>query len=391
MMDRQIVSFEIPTLSIALARLDEPRLQTWPVAVAHAPTPRTVLQEVSSEAQRDGVCAGMSVGHARRLCPPLRVLAPDPVRIRAADDGLFSVVAQFSPVWEPRRPGHWFLDLTGTTRLFGLATDTAARIEREVESRYGLSGVVGVANTKLVSHIAAKVVAPLQLCEVCPGSERDFLSPLPVTTLPGLGRFPKPTIVVTLEDLNIITVGELAEIAQHHLEDVLGGDGLLLHAWAQGVDPSPVLPPLQRSRLDASLTLKADVVDDGVLLGMLYGLLERLCRTLRAQQRVCHMVTLNLRYSDHAAVQKQQTLSTGTHWEGELFPYLQMLLQHHFRRRVRVRSVTLGVEELTPQGEQLSLFQKESHLLRPHRVAVAMDRLRERFGEGVIWFGRTHH
>lgn len=388
-MDRRIVSFEIPTLGIALARLADPSLRHRPVAVAPAPASRTPLREVSREAQDEGVTTGMVVGDARRLCPLLRVIPPDPDRIRQASRGLFDVAARFAPVWEPRRPGHVFLDLSGTTRLFGLASDTAARIEREVARQYGLAGVVGVANTKLVSHIAAKLVAPLQLCEVRPGSERAFLAPLPVTTLPGLGRFPKSAVLATLEDLNVATLGELAEVPGRHLELVFGRQGLFLHDWAQGVDPSPVLPVPQRSRLEASLSPEPDEPDEGRLLGMLYALLERLCRELRTQQRSCRRLTLTLRHSDHVAVTGRLTLPSGTPWEAELFPSLRALFQRRFRRRVRIRSMTLGLEALGPVEGQLPLFPEETRLLRPRRLALALDRLRARFGETAIRYGRT--
>ncbi len=388
-MDRHIVSFEIPTFGIAVARLDDPSLRHRPVALAQAPTPRALLQEVSREAQDEGLTAGMLVGDARRLCPGLQVLPPDPLQIRQASQRLVDVVARFAPVWEPRRPGHLFLDLTGTTRLFGPACDTAARVEREMARHHGLAGVVGVANTKLVSRIAGRLVSPLQLCEVLPGSEQTFLAPLPVATLPGLSRLPKPGVLTTLEDLNIVTVGELAEIRQQHLELVFGPQGLLLHDWAQGVDPSPVLPPLQRSRLEESLTVEPDEVDESRLFGMLYGLLERLCRELRKQQRACRCLTLSVRHSDHVVVTGRQSIIAGSHWEAELFPLLQALFRRRVRRRVRIRSMTLGMEMLTPVDGQLPLFPDEAHLLRPRRLALALDRLRERFGETSIWFGRT--
>ena len=388
-MDRQIVSFEIPTFGIALARLTDPSLRYRPVAVAPAPASRALLREVSREAQSEGVTTGMVVGEALRLCPTLQILPPDPDHVHQASRRLFDVAARFAPVWEPRRPGHVFLDLSGTTRLFGLASDTAARIEREVARQLGLAGVVGVANTKLVSRIAAKLVAPLHLCEVRPGSERTFLAPLPVTTLPGLGRFPKSAVLATLEDLNVTTVGELAEIPWRHLELVFGHRGLCLHNWAQGVDPSPVLPVPQRSRLEQSLNLEPDELDEGRLLGMLYTLLECLCRELRTQQRICRCLMLTLRYSDHVAASGRQTLPSGTHWEAELFPPLRVLFQRRFRRRVRIRSMTLGLEALVPVEGQLLLFPEETRLLRLRRLALALDRLRERFGDSAIWYGRT--
>lgn len=389
-MDRHIISFEIPALGIALARLADPLLRNRPVALAPAPiSSRTLLHEVSREARGEGLAAGMPVVQARRLCPALRILPPDPVRLRQATQCLHDVAARFAPVWEPWRPGHLYLDLTGTSRLFGPASDTAARLEREVAGSHGLAGVVGVASTKLVSHIAAGLVAPLELCEVWPGSERAFLTPLPVTALPGLSRCPKSTAMAMLEDLNIATLGELGAVPRLHLELVLGEDGPRLHDWAHGLDPSPVLPPPRRSRIEESLTLTPDELDEGVILGVLYGVLERLCRELRGQRRLCRRLALTLRHSDHVVVEGINRLPFATQWEAELFPPLEALFRRRFRRRVRLRSMTVGLEGLVPAEAQLSLFPASPASSRTHRLALALDRLRARFGDRAISLGRT--
>ena len=386
---RQIVSFEVPTFSIALARLTDSRLRDRPVAVVPALTSRVVLQEVSSEAEREGLVAGMSVRDATRFCPGLQVLPFDPLHIRQANQQLFEIVARVAPIWEPRRPGHWFLDLTGTTRLFGVAADTTARIQREVARQSGLATVAGVSNTKLVSRIAARQVAPSQLYEVRPGSEQAFLAPLPISALPGLHEFPKSKFHVMLEDLNIMTVGDLAAITRQHLELIFGQQGLLLHNWAQGIDASPVLSPSRQKCFEESFTLESDELDETRLLGLLFRLLERLCRRLRRQQQVCHGLALTLRYCDHVSARGQQMLSCGTQWEAELFAHVTALFHRSFRRRVRIRSLTLGVEYLASLDNQLSLFPETTSDRRPRLVTLALDRLRDRFGEESIQFGRS--
>ncbi len=377
-------------MGIALARLADPSLRNRPVALAPVPTSsRTLLCEVSREARDEGLTAGMPVAQARRLCPLLRLLPPDPVRLRHATRCLYDVAARFAPVWEPWGPGHLYLDLTGTSRLFGPVSDTAARIEREVAGCHGLAGVVGVASTKLVSHIAAGLVAPLELCEVWPGSERAFLAPLPVTALPGLGRFPKSTTLAMLEDLNISTLGELGDVPKPHLELVLGEQGLRLHDWARGLDPSPVLPPPRRSRIEESLALTPDELDEGVILGVLYGGLERLCQELRRQRRLCRRLALTLRHSDQVVVDGSHPLPLATQWEADLFPPLEALFRRRFRRRVRLRSVTLGLEGLVAAEAQLPLFPEAPDSWRARRLALALDRLRARFGDKAISLGRT--
>ncbi|TLY17953.1 MAG: hypothetical protein E6K67_07910 [Nitrospirae bacterium] len=330
----------------------------------------------------------MPVEQARRLCPSLRVLPTDTVRVRIAHQDLLEIIGRFAPVWEPVRPGHLFLDLTGTTRLFGPAVDVAARIEREVIQRQGLPGAMGIGSNKLVSGVAADVVQPPQLYDVRPGSERIFLAPLPVTMLPGISRSSAKAILPLLEDLNLRTLGEIAEIPLPQLAVVFGRQGELLHRWANGIDVSPVLPPVQHPTVATSVTLDPDDVDDVRLLAHIYGLLEKLCRTLRCQGRVCRRLLLTLWHSDHVEVSRYCTFAAGTYWEVEMYPCLKGLFLGCFQRRVRIRRMALLAEALAPPEEQLSLFDFDPSQTRKQarmrRLALALDSLRERFGNRVV-------
>jgi DNA polymerase-4 len=392
-MERQIVCYKIPSFEVALARLENAALRQRPVAIAAAQTSRACVLEVSREAEQEGLYAGMPVEQARRYCPSLHILPPDPLRARAAHQHLLDVVSRFAPVAEPVRPGHLFLDLTGTTRLFGPVVDTAARIEREVTQRYRLASVAGVASNKLVSRIAADLVQPVELHEVRPGTERLFLAPLPVTLLPQLHPSSAKNILALLKDLNLKTLGELAAIPLAHLEVVFGTAASCLHQWAHGIDHSPVLPAVERPVLETAWMLDSDEVDDGRLLALLYGLLEELCRTLRRGQRVCRRLTLTLRHSDDLEVSRRHTFAAGTHWEVDMYPCLKGLFLSSFTRRVRVRRMALRAEGLEPAEVQLSLFDTETaedwRRGRMRALSTALDHLRDRFGNRVVSWGAS--
>ena len=131
-MDRQIVCLAIPSFEVALTRLHDPSLRTRPLAIAPLNTSRALLREVSLEAMQDGLYVGMPIEHARRLCPTLHVLSPNPHRIHRANQSLLTVVTRYAPVWEPFQAGSFVMDLTGTTRLFGSACDVAAKAQQDI-------------------------------------------------------------------------------------------------------------------------------------------------------------------------------------------------------------------------------------------------------------------
>ena len=395
MMDRQIVCLCIPRFEVALARLDAPSLRTRPVAVASAHASRAIIREVSPEAEDAGVIPGLQVDRARRRCPSLRLVPPNPTRVAQAHHALVSFMTPIAPVWESFRPGHFYLDLTGTTRLFGTTCDTTMRLERDVTSRLGLEAVAGIGTNKLVAQMASSILTPPQLCDVRAGSEQDFLSPLSVSTLPGL-RGPGGTALHTrLADLNLQTIGDVSDVSLENLETVCGRWGHRLYQWARGIDFLPVIAPEASLSLTHSYLFEPDTIDHDRLLGGLSCLLDALCHDLRRRQRLCHRLRLTLLSSDQLTVHHSSVLSTPTHWEVDMFPSAQTLFRRCFQRRVRVRSLTIRSNSFRPPPEQLSLFpshdpEEPQALPRPHRLALALDRLHTRFGMKVIQWGRSH-
>ena len=393
-MERQIVCFGIPRLAVALARLDDPSLRTRPVAVAFAHTSRAMIHEASPEAEDAGVSPGLQVDRARRRCPSLRLVPPNPPRLAQAHHALMPFITPIAPIWESFQAGHFYLDLTGTTRLFGAACDTTMRLERDVSARLGLQAVAGIGTNKLVAHMASSLLTPPQLCDVRAGSEQDFLAPLPVSTLPGL-RGPGGTALQTrLADLNLQTIGDVSEFSVEALETVCGRWGHRLYQWARGIDCLPVMAPEASLSLTHSYLFEPDTIDYDCLIGGLSCLLDSLCHDLRRQHRLCHRLQLTLLYSDQLTTQRSFVLPTPTHWEVDMFPSAQNLFRRCFQRRVRIRSLIIRSNSFSPPPEQLSLFsphgsEEPQAQPSPHRLALALDRLHTRFGMKIIQWGRS--
>lgn len=391
MMERQIACLYIPSFEIALARAQDTALRNRPVAVAPVHTSRALIREVSSEASAEGLRPGMSIELARVMCPALRIVPPDSTRVQTAHRELEQHVVSCAPVWESIQPGSLFLDFSGTTRLFGPPIDTAARIGRELTRQQGWDSVIGLAGNKLVSQLAATTLKrPPQILWIHPGSEPPFLAPLPTMLLPGLSRTSTSLVTQRLEDLNLCTLGAIASVSLTQLQTVFGTSATLLHNWAQGIDPSPVHPPAAQPMLERTLFLDPDEMDDPLLLGRLYGLLEALCATLRQQQRVCRRLRLSIRHSDHVEPTAQERLSHGTCWEADLQPVAMRLFYRCLRRRVRVTRLTLQADRLESPITQLSLFDEPASVPpTSHRLSTALDAIREKFGKHALCWGKT--
>jgi len=220
------------------------------------------------------------------------------------------------------------------------------------------------------------------------------MAPLSVRTLPGLQRPCMQQVLARLDDLNLDTLGDVAESPVEALELALGDYAGQLSRWAQGIDSLPVLPLAIQPGLEETVILDPDEIDDPVLTGRLLDALQRLCRTLRSQRRVCGRLSLTIQYSDHLEVTKGERVTPETCWECDLSPVVLSLFQKCMPRRIRLRAITLSMAGLTGYAEQGVLFDarpvdEQRRQERANRLAVALDTLHTRFGERVIRYGRS--
>jgi DNA polymerase-4 len=382
--ERQVIHLEVPGFAVAVERVVRPRLVGRPVVVA-PPTHRAPVLAASPEARRAGIRVAMPAAAALRRCRDLEVIEPDPPLYARAAAAVREVVAAYSPLVEPVGLGRTFLDATGTGRLFGPAVDLAWRLRGEVLARLRLTPALGVAPNKLCSRVAAdEAVVAEGLHQVNRGKEADFLAPLPVRRLPGIGD----AIRAGLAELNVRRVRELAALSVEHLTLAFGPPGLVLHQRARGIDPTPVRPPAGESVVREDLLLDEDTNDRDVLWAALLGAVERAAARLRQRGVRAGRVDLSVRYADGRGTARSRPLRTAAALDAPLARTARALLLKAITRRTRVRSLTLRLAELTAAPRQLELFSDTSRrAVSQPALTAALDRLRRRHGAEVVQRG----
>ena len=385
---RHIIHLHIPAFPIAVARVVEPRLRGWPVAVAHPQSERALILCVSHEARGEGIFKRMPVSRARALCSHLRIIPPNPELTERAFRALTSLVACYTPLWEPARPGHIYLDLTGTERLWGRARDTAYRINREVKARLDLLGTAGVAANKMVSSIASRIIPKEeQILDVAYGQEGAFMAPLKVTVVPGIGRF---HLKMLLEDLGIIKVHQLAALDMESLHLIFGSRATIIHQRTMGIDPTPVYPIPQKPLVCEEITLAEDENDNEKVLAVLHRMVERCARRLREREACPQRAGILIRYADHMEIRRQCRLSSLTYWDFELYQYLKRLFFKACTRRTRIRFMRIWFSALCYEDRQLPLFNCPSPWKEKSKAIVqALDKIRARYGENAIQYAKA--
>jgi DNA polymerase-4 len=386
--NRNIIHIHVPSFSITLERLNHPEYRDHPVVVAPPRSDRALILAVSSEARKEGIYKGMALGNALRFCPELTVLPPNPALVEKGSMLLARAVAEYTPVWEPSKPGHVYLDVTGTERLWGRAKDTAGRIRRDIENRLSLPGAVGVAGNKMVSSIASRLLKSCGIMDVDHGRESSFMAPLKVDYLPGVGHVRRR---ILLEELNISIVREIAVMDAGSLKLIFKQQAWVIHQRSIGIDPTPVLPPSTEPEVTETMTLERDVNDDEKLLGVLYGLVERCARKLRKRGIKAGRVGLTIRYSDQIENTRKATLSSQGFWESELYPVIESLFFKTCDRRCGVRFMRVRFTDLSPPSSQLSLFFGIDRDIGKNKgVSMALDCIRDKYGSAAIGYGKIY-
>ena len=386
-MSRHIIHLHIPAFSIAVERVCHPELRDRPVAVAPPQSERALVMAVSPEARREGISKAMPLGKAVEACPGLTILPPNPELTERACQVLEKMVARYTPLWEPFRPGHIYLDVTGTERLWGKAKDAAGRLRREIKEHLRLPGAAGVATNKMVSSIASTIMPSEGVLDVNHGRESAFMAPLKVDVLPGIGPVRRE---ILLKDLNITLVREIAVMDVGDLRLLFGRQAMVIHQRALGIDPTPVYPPRKKPTVSEEILLSGDENDDRKLLGALYALVEKCAYRIREKAMHPRKAGLVLRYADRVEIVRQTRLPRASFRDLDLYTPLEKLFLKACRRRVGVRFMRVWFRDFTPPSSQLSLFSATfpaSEEKAP--LTLALDRIRERYGDEAVRYGRT--
>lgn len=380
-----IVHLHIPDFYAAMEEMRHPELKRRPLVLAQ-PGDRSAVQGVNRLAGSEGISEGMSVLHARRICRRLTVVPPDLYYYQGKHQDITEGIGRFSPLVEGTWPGSYFLDITGTRRLFGPEPDIAWRIEKELAGTTGLHARVGLASNKLVSQVAASCIEPGDLSCIFPGSEASFLVPLPVALLPGVGE----VTTSRLAGFNIQTIGQLASFPPGMLAAVFGKTADRLLNAARGIDPAPVLPARKVPRYAVAKTLDRDEIDLGRLEAMLFLQVEEAGWNLRLHNRAPGRFRLEVRYADGISAVGRNDLYPGAiETDQGLYRAVRPVFSRLFQRRIAVRRIVLEFSDLLMPARQLSLFPWEKETSSHRDLQKALDAVRNKFGKEIISWGKT--
>ncbi len=385
-MSRAIIHINIADFAVAVERVMDPRLANRPVVIAPKGSTRSAVYDMSEEAYQNGVRKQMALRRALRVCPDAWTLSPHPDRYERAMRSVFKAALPFSPLIESgERDGHLFVDITGTSRLWGPPIDVAWRLSRHVKSGLGLSPIWSVAPNKLVAKVATRLVKPLGEYVVAEGDEQMTLAPLPIWFLPGIEQ----DDLLKLRELNLATVSQVAALHRQHLEVPFGKRAAFLYESVRGIDNSPVLPVgKKRPVVRIGHEFSQDTNDRATLERTLYRMTEDAGRDLRRCRLAAGRIGVVLDHSDGIRRARQFAARPATANDATLFELAGQALLMAWTRRVRLRHVSLVCDRLVFPPAQMTLFPERRKEKQVNLVTV-LDRIRDRFGRDAIQVGQN--
>jgi DNA polymerase-4 len=378
---KHIIHLDMDAFYPSVEVLDNPELKGKPVIVGGSKE-RGVVSSASYEARKFGVHSAQPMATAMQLCPNGIVLPGRMARYKEVSEQVFDIFYLFTPLVEPLSIDEAFLDVTGSTRLFGSPIDIAKIIKQKIVEKTGLTISAGVASSKFVAKVASDMEKPDGLTVVSTDQVREFLDPLPIKKMWGAGKVTQKA----LARLSIHTFKDLRLASVEVLEKNFGKHGIHMQQLAMGMDERDVVPFHDVKSIGHEDTYSKDILDLEPAKRELLSLANRVARRMRRKGLEGKTITLKVKYSDFKLITRSVTLHHYTNDSAEIYSNVCSLLEKTAvgKRPVRLLGISLSNLADTGSGRQLSLFhQGEPHQKRKELNKTA-DSIFEKFGNRGI-------
>lgn len=376
---RYIAHFDLDSFFVSVEVLNNPELKDKPVIVGGS-RERGVVAACSYAARKFGVHSAMPMKKALQLCPQAILVRGSRGDYSRYSRWVTEIIAAKAPLFEKASIDEFYIDLTGMDKYFDPYQWTI-ELRKETTEKTKLPISFGLSANKLVSKIATDEAKPNGYLYVQPGKERDFLAPLPVNKIPGVGE----STHIALKELGIKTIGDITRHTVEALEKQLGKWGKDLWQKAHGVHHGEVHAYHEAKSISTENTFETNTNNVEFLLSELVRMTERVGYELRQDEKLTGCIAVKIRYPDFETTSRQTTINY-TLRDDELILAAKDLFHKLYRKGQPVRLLGVRLSELTNHAVQASLFddgEKKNNLYK------AIDDVKNKFGKTFIQKGRT--
>ena len=381
--ERIIMHLDMDAFFAAIEQLDHPEYRGKPVVVGADPKQgvgRGVVSTASYEARQYGIHSAMPISQAYRRCPEAIFLRGRYRRYSEASKQIMAILRDFTPTIQQISIDEAFLDLTGVVPDFDAAVVLGQRLKERIREQTGLTASIGLAANKFVAKVASDLEKPEGFTVCVPGKEREFLAPLRIRKLWGVGE----KSAERLRTLGFESIGDIARAPREQLLKFFGGWGMHLWNLANGIDNRPVAERGVRKSISEEVTFDKDIDDAAEVERTLFVIADRLSRMMRQKGLKGRTITLKLRLEGFETHTRSKTLADFVNDAATLRDIAVAQFHAFPRKSKRVRLIGIAVSHLnTLGGEQLSLFGQES-LQQQERFETLLYDMKARFGDKFV-------
>ncbi len=374
-----ILHVDMDAFYASVAERDDPSLRGKPVVVGAGA--RGVVLSANYLARKFGIRAAMPVSKARRMAPQATFVVPDHHRYSEVSGHIMEIFHSVTPLVEPISLDEAFLDVTGAKRLLGTGREIGVMIRARVEKEEGITCSVGIAGTKFIAKLASGHCKPNGMLEIAPDRVLEFLHPLPVSDVWGVG----PKTNEELLRLGLRTVADIAHTPRATLIRALGeASGASLYELAWGRDYRDVSPDEPDKSISAAETFATDIDDSEIILREFLRLTEKATSRLRARELHAKTISIKVRFADFRTINRSKTLALPLDGTQECYEVVKKLFEALKLDRARLRLVGVSLEGLVggeSAPEQMMLGERDKGW---RQAEAAMDAAKAKFGQSSV-------
>lgn len=370
---RIIAHFDLDSFFVSVEVLNDPSLKGKPVIVGGKE--RGVVAACSYEARKFGIHSAMPIQTAKRLCPQAIIVGGTRSEYSKYSRWVTEIIADKAPLFEKASIDEFYLDLTGMDRFFD-PWQWTIDLRQEIIDKTQLPISFALASNKLISKIATNEAKPNGYVQIPFGMEKDYLAPLRVNKIPGVGEH----LYQALQELGINTIGDLANQPIEFLENRFGKFGGDLWNKAHGIHHSEVQPYHEAKSVSTENTFEENIKDTNFLMNELVRMTEKIAFELRQDNKMAGCVAVKIRYPDFETTSRQTTIPY-TFYDDEIIPVAKDLFNKLHRKGQPVRLLGVRLSELTNEAFQTNLFVDTA---RKSELYKAIDDVKGRFGKAAI-------
>ena len=378
---KTIFHLDMDAFFVSVERILDPSLEGKPVIVGGDPHGRGVVAACSYEARKYGIHSAMPVRNAYRLCPKALFLHGHYKEYVRYSNAVKLLLEEKFPLVQQASIDEFYFDFTGCEKIYGKPEKFAKELQNEIQHKFSLPCSMGISSNKGVSKIATDFKKPCGITFVPHGKEKEFLAPLAIERIPGVGKKTFPI----LRARGFKTIGDIASASPDYLATVLGKFGTDLWNRANGFGNDILSVEHDRKSISKETTFNQDIVGNTEIENHLFELTAKVAQLLRNENFQTSTVSIKLRYSDFSTITRAKTLHEPTDDDKIIFETAAKLFRNAYSRRVGVRLIGIHLSNLSHSSEQEVLFVDEDIIRK--RMLNAVTKIRDKFGDKAIHIG----